>query len=175
MCPLSTSHPKSKASRDLNTMAWVSTLPRDIDPAQERRPANILIVDDNLASARLMVEALKETQIPHRAKIAYDGEEALAYLRDSGEERPRPDIVLLDFHLPTLGGQEVLRNIKADPDLRAIPVVMLSGSSRPEDIRASYASQANCYVQKPMDLGELVMLLAKISEFWLGYAPRILA
>ena len=134
------------------------------------RPAHILIVNENRADARLMEEALKETQVAHKLTVMGTGEEALEFLKKISSTELKPDIVLLDLYLPRISGTKVLEAIKQDPALRSIPVVVLSGSSKPEDIRESYAAQANCFLQKPMDLNDLVKLLDHITEFWLGFA-----
>lgn len=170
MCQLSSQTPKHQGFRsyDWRTYDWRSPWSEG-NTCKHKRPAQILVVDDNRAEARLLVEVLKELQLPHQSHIAYSGEEAVDYLRQDSHDHPRPDMVLLDLHLPTLGGQEVLRLIKSDPALRAIPVVILTGSSKPEDFHASYASYANCCLQKPINFDELLELLGKISALWLGY------
>jgi len=142
----------------------------ECEPYSQRRRAHILIVDDNRADARLVEEALKETKVSHHVTVLGTGEEALQFLRQGSPFTHRPDIILLDLYLPRMCGKKVLEEIKSDPHLRSIPVVMISGSTRPEDIRESYEAHANCFLQKPMDLNNLVKLLAHVTEFWLSFA-----
>ncbi|HEX8203480.1 MAG TPA: response regulator [Isosphaeraceae bacterium] len=132
----------------------------------------ILLVEDNPGDVRLTREALKEGRVPCRVTVAPDGEEALAVLRHRGRHAAaaRPDLILLDLNLPRKGGQEVLAEIKADPLLRRIPVVILTSSRAEPDVRAGYDHHANCYVAKPADLGEFLRVVAAIVEFWLTIA-----
>lgn len=154
--------PWARSSQDAQNFA------SELAPYTKSRPAHILIIDDSRADARLMEEALKETKATHRVTILGSGEEAIDFLQHP--HTAKPDIILLDLHLPRMSGQRVLEWIKQDGNLRSIPVVVLSGSTKPEEIRDSYAAQANCFLQKPMDLNDLVKLLARITEFWLGFA-----
>lgn len=131
-------------------------------------PINILLVEDNPGDVRLTVEALREGKVHNQLRVARDGVEALAFLRQEGEfaEAPRPDVILLDLNLPKKDGREVLAEIKADERLRRIPVVVLTTSKAEEDILRSYALHANCYVTKPVDLEQFITVVRSIEDFW---------
>ncbi len=124
----------------------------------------ILLVDDSEIDCRLTVEALRDAKLRNRMHVVHDGEAALEYLRRPGE-RP-PDLVLLDLNLPGLDGREVLEEIKSDPALKHIPVVILTTSRAEEDILRSYQSYANCYVTKPVDLEQFSKVVQSIETFW---------
>jgi len=134
--------------------------------------ADVLLVEDSAAEARLAREALKETQFPVRLHVASDGEEAMAFLKQEGEhhQAPRPMLVLLDLNLPGKDGREVLRDIKADDNLRAIPVVVLTTSQAPSDIARAYELHANCYIQKPLELDGFIEVVKSIHRYWLQTA-----
>ena len=136
------------------------------------RPVEILLVEDNPADVQLTVEALRDARVHNNLHVAGDGEEALAFLRrrHGYAEAPRPDLVLLDLNLPRKSGREVLSDIKADPDLRRIPVIILSTSSNDDDIASAYDLAANCYVTKPVDLDEFIGVVRAIDSFWLSLA-----
>ena len=136
------------------------------------RPVEILLVEDSPGDVQLTVEALRDARVHNTLHVVTDGEEALAFLRRQGPwaEAPRPDLVLLDLNLPRKSGREVLAEVKADPDLRRIPVVILSTSENPDDIRAAYDLAANCYVTKPQDLDEFIGAVRAIDTFWLSLA-----
>jgi len=136
------------------------------------RPARILVVDDNAGDARLTLEALREAAVGAEVAAVPDGEEALAYLRGEGAHAgaPRPDLVLLDLNLPRRDGREVLAEIKSDPALHAIPVIVLSTSAAPHDVSESYANHANAYLVKPIGLDEFTQLVRSIDAFWLRAA-----
>lgn len=133
------------------------------------RTADILLVDDNPADVRLTEGALQTGPVPARLHVARDGVEALAFLHHEGHHRdaPRPDIILLDLNLPNKSGADVLKEIKADEELRRIPVVVLTTSGSEEDVRASYDRSANCYVTKPVTLDEYAAVIQAIEAFWL--------
>jgi two-component system, chemotaxis family, response regulator Rcp1 len=135
----------------------------------EYRPIEILMVEDNPGDIRLCVEALKEGKVRNRMQTVVDGEEALAFLRRQGPyaEAPRPDLILLDLNLPKKTGQEVLAEIKEDPDLRRIPVVILTASEAEADIIKTYNLHANCYITKPVDLDRFIEVVKSIEDFWL--------
>ena len=135
----------------------------------EFRPIEILMVEDNPGDIRLCVEALKEGKVRNRMHTVGDGEEALAFLRRQGPyaEAPRPDLILLDLNLPKRTGQEVLAEIKEDPDLRRIPVVILTVSEAEADILRTYNLHANCYITKPVDLDRFIEVVKSIEDFWL--------
>ncbi len=126
----------------------------------------ILVVDDSGADVRLLREAVQEQGIVADLLAVEDGEQALAYLANG----PRPDLVLLDLNLPRVDGREVLTAMKDDPELRAIPVIVLSTSSSPGDVADCYARHANSYIVKPMHLEELGAVMRAIDDFWLRLA-----
>jgi CheY-like chemotaxis protein len=130
-------------------------------------PVRILLVEDSHADVRLLREAVHEQDLDVVIDDVQDGEAALAHLRGAGA---RPDLVLLDLNLPRLHGREVLEAIKADPELRPIPVIVLSTSDSPRDVADCYAQQASAYLVKPMGLDELGDLVQAIDAFWLRTA-----
>ncbi len=138
----------------------------------------VLLVEDNPGDVRLIREAFKESGVPGNLRIARDGEEAMQYLRREGpyKDSPRPTFVLLDLNLPRKDGCEVLAEIKGATELRRIPVLILSTSTRDEDIQRAYDLHANCYIPKPSDLEKLVELGRELKAFWLCMAalPAIL-
>ena len=133
------------------------------------KPIEILLVEDNPGDARLAREALRDSKIRNSLSHVKDGVEALAFLRRQGEYAacPHPDLILLDLNLPRKDGREVLSEIKQDPDLRRIPVVVLTISKDEEDILKSYNLHANCFVTKPLDLNQFLKVIRSIEEFWL--------
>lgn len=132
-------------------------------------PIEILMVEDNPGDVRLTVEALKGAKVRNNLQVVNDGVEAMAYLRHEGQyvDAPRPDLILLDLNLPKKDGREVLAEIKADSDLRLIPVVVLTVSSSEEDILRTYDLHANCYITKPVDLERFITVVKSIQDFWL--------
>jgi two-component system, chemotaxis family, response regulator Rcp1 len=135
----------------------------------EAPPVEILLVEDNPGDYRLTQEALREGKVYNNLHWARDGVEALDFLmrRGSHAAAPRPDIILLDLNLPKKDGREVLSEIKGDPGLRPIPVVILTTSKAEEDILRSYDLHANCYVTKPVDLDKFIVVVQSIDRFWL--------
>jgi chemotaxis family two-component system response regulator Rcp1 len=133
------------------------------------RSVEILLVEDNPGDVRLTQEALRGVKIRNSLSVVGDGVEAMMFLRREGEfaNAPRPDIVLLDLNLPRMDGTEVLRTLKADPDLRSIPVVVLTTSQAEDDILRSYRLNANCYVSKPVDFDQFIQVVQAIEDFWL--------
>ena len=129
---------------------------------------DILLVEDNPGDARLAQEALKEGSLLSRLTVVVDGVEAMSYLRREGRysEAPRPHLVLLDLNIPRKDGRQVLAEIKADPDLRRIPVVVLTTSQAEQDVMRSYDLHANCYVTKPVDLDRFIAVVRSIEEYW---------
>ncbi len=132
-------------------------------------PIEILLVEDNAGDARLAQEALNDAKVRNHITWVKDGVEALAFLRS---EEPyqgsvRPDVILLDLNLPRKDGREVLADIKADEQLRSIPVVVLTVSEAEEDIVKSYNLHANCYIKKPLDLDQFLVVVKAIEDFWL--------
>jgi two-component system, chemotaxis family, response regulator Rcp1 len=136
------------------------------------RVARVLLVEDNEADVRLTREALRESGELVRLAAVSDGEQALAYLRREGgfADVPRPDLVLLDLNLPRKNGLEVLRELRTDPELAAVPVIMLTTSSARQDVIDAYGAGANCFVVKPLELDEFMDLISAIRSFWLGVA-----
>ncbi|HYZ86532.1 MAG TPA: response regulator [Bryobacteraceae bacterium] len=134
------------------------------------RSVEILLVEDNPGDARLMKEALKEGEIPHQLNVVPDGELAIQYLRKVGkyEHATRPDLIVLDLNLPKRDGRQVLEEIKRDEELRVIPVVVLTTSKATSDVNAAYQLQANCYIQKPVDLHRFWDIIRSIEGFWLN-------
>jgi CheY-like chemotaxis protein len=133
------------------------------------QPRLILVVDDSPGDVGLIIEALRDSPRSPCIRVVADGEASLAYLQQAGiaADQPRPDLVLLDLHLPRRDGRAVLATIKADPRLRAIPVVIFSSSADPHDIQTSYALQANCYITKPVELDAFLAVVRAIDAFWL--------
>ena len=133
------------------------------------KPVEILLVEDNPGDVRLTREALKEGKVLNNLHRVEDGVEAMAFLRREGKhaDAPRPDVILLDLNLPRKGGREVLAEIKGDPNLRRIPVVVLTVSKAEEDILRTYDLNANCYITKPLDLDQFIKVVKSIEEFWL--------
>ncbi len=132
-------------------------------------PIEILLVEDSAGDVRLTEEALKEGKVRNRLSVAADGVEAMEFLRREGQfsDVPRPDLILLDLNLPRKDGREVLSEIKADPNLASIPVVVLTTSKDEEDVLRSYQLHANCYVTKPVDLEQFIKVVKAIEDFWL--------
>ncbi|MDD3482207.1 response regulator [Azovibrio restrictus] len=137
--------------------------------ADERCPVDILLVEDNPGDVRLTVEALRESKVLANLQVARDGIEALAMLRREGPhaDARRPDLILLDLNLPRLDGRQVLETIKADTDLRQIPVVILTTSAAEQDILQAYNLHANCYITKPVDMDQFIRVVQAIDNFWL--------
>ena len=137
-----------------------------------KRGVEILLVDDNLPDIRLTQRALKGGKLHKNVSIARDGVEALAFLRrqDGYSEAPRPDLILLDLGLPKKSGAEVLAEIKKDPELKSIPVVVLTTSDAQKDIIETYDLHANAYIRKSVDIDEFVNTIKTIEDFWLSLA-----
>ncbi|HEY9073841.1 MAG TPA: response regulator [Desulfobaccales bacterium] len=127
------------------------------------------MVEDNPGDVRLTIEALKEGKVRNNLFIVEDGEQAMKYLRreEPYQEATRPDLVLLDLNLPKKNGREVLAEIKDDPELKRIPVVILTVSTAEQDILKSYNLHANCYITKPVNLERFIEVVESIEDFWL--------
>jgi CheY-like chemotaxis protein len=132
----------------------------------------ILLVEDNPGDIRLTREAFEQGQFAHTLHVVTDGVEALDYLYRRGEyeDAPRPDVVLLDLNLPRKDGDEVLEEINGDPDLAALPVVVLTSSDAEEDVARSYELHANAYITKPIDPVEFIETVQSFERFWLSTA-----
>jgi chemotaxis family two-component system response regulator Rcp1 len=133
------------------------------------RSIEILLVEDNPGDVRLTVEALRDSKVQNKLYVARDGMEATAFLCREGKyaDAPRPDLILLDLNLPKKDGPEVLAEIKEDPALKHIPVVILTSSKAEEDIIKTYNLHANCYITKPIDLEQFMTVVNSIRDFWL--------
>jgi CheY-like chemotaxis protein len=136
----------------------------------QSRLVEILLVEDNPSDVLLTQIAMKECKIANRLHVASDGEAALTFLRQQGSvpDRPRPDLVLLDLNLPRMDGRELLAEMKSDPSLRAIPVVVLTTSDAEIDVVRSYDLQANAFITKPLDMEQFFKVVKGIDEFWFG-------
>ncbi|MEM1096080.1 MAG: response regulator [Bacteroidota bacterium] len=130
--------------------------------------AEILLVEDNPADIRLTQEVLADSKLKNELHVVKDGATALDFLyqRHGHEDAPRPDLVLLDLNLPGVDGHQVLKTVKTDPALRAIPVVIMTTSSADEDILSTYENAANCYVTKPIDFDQFIKVVETLEEFW---------
>jgi chemotaxis family two-component system response regulator Rcp1 len=130
----------------------------------------ILLVEDSPGDVRLTREAFKDARVLVNLQVAVDGEEAMAFLKREGKysSKPRPDIILLDLNLPKKDGRAVLAEIKEDPKLQTIPVVILTTSASEADVLKSYSLHANCYITKPVDLDGFLKVVKSIDGFWLS-------
>lgn len=139
---------------------------------QSGKPLEILLIEDSPSDAALAAEALREVPAHHNLHHVEDGIAALAFLRREGAhaQAPRPNLILLDLNLPRKDGLEVLAEIKADKDLAAIPVIVLTTSQNEHDILRVYALHANCYVTKPVDFTQFAKLIKTIHDFWFTVA-----
>ena len=137
-----------------------------------RRAIEILLVEDNPGDARLTREAFADASVSNNLSVVGDGEQAMAFLRRQGNYSgaPRPDLILLDLNLPRKSGREVLEDVKSDPDLLSIPIVVMTTSEAEGDILNSYYHHANAYVTKPVDLDRFIDVVSKIEGFWLTVA-----
>ncbi len=131
-------------------------------------PARILLVEDNPGDVRLTKEAFKQGRIENDLYVVSDGAEALDFLSQRGEydDVPRPDLILLDLNLPGKDGEDVLEDLKADPKLRSIPVIVLTSSRAEEDVARSYELHANAYLTKPVDPDEFIETVRAFEKFW---------
>jgi CheY-like chemotaxis protein len=135
----------------------------------------ILLVEDNPADVKITQRALKESGVPVELIVVRDGQEAVDYLLRQGThaqdpEWREPDLILLDLNLPRLNGREVLERVRGTPGLKAVPVIVLTTSSRLEDVREMYAAGANTYIEKPQDFSRFVQVLQTIQRYWLDTA-----
>jgi CheY-like chemotaxis protein len=134
----------------------------------EMLPIKILLVEDNPGDVRLVMEALKDCKIHNILDAVEDGADALAYLRKEGvyANVAAPDLILLDFDLPTMSGKEVLEQVKLDKTLRLIPIIVLTVSQSEQDVLRAYDLQANAYITKPIDLDQFIAIIRSIENFW---------
>lgn len=126
----------------------------------------ILLVEDSLSDIELTVEALSAAKVANEVAVVRDGAAAIEYLHS--QENERPDLVILDLNLPRMSGHEVLAAIRADQDLRLIPVAVLTTSSAESDVAKTYDLGANCFISKPVDVDQFVAVVQSIDDFWLG-------
>lgn len=135
---------------------------------EEVRPAQVLLVEDSVDDVELTLEALKDSKVRMDVNVVSDGMAAMNFLRREGEyaDKPRPDLVLLDLNLPLMDGREVLKEIRNDPDLTDLPVVVLTTSQSEEDICKAYKLHANCYISKPVDFIRFSEIVKQIEGFW---------
>lgn len=133
------------------------------------KPIDILLIEDNPADVRLTLEAFKEGKVNNTLHVVGNGEDAIAFLKQEGKynNAPRPDIILLDLNLPKKDGREVLEEIKSEPLLKRIPVIILTTSKAEEDILRTYNLHANCYINKPVDVDEFITIAKSIENYWL--------
>ena len=139
---------------------------------EQGQALDLLLVEDNPADVRLVQLALQANTIPYRLAVATDGEAALAYLRKEGvyAQVSRPDLVLLDLNLPRKDGRAVLAELKDDPTLHSLPVIMFTNSQREADVRDCYQLHANAYVVKPEDVEAFFQVIQQIEAFWFSIA-----
>ncbi len=135
-----------------------------------RRPIEILLVEDSPSDIELTVEALRDGKIANNLSVVHDGVQAVDFIRrrNNYSQSPRPDLILLDLNLPRKDGREVLAELKGDPDLRKIPVVVLTTSRADKDILCAYNLNANCYITKPVDFKQFLEVVHSIEHFWLS-------
>ena len=131
---------------------------------------HILLVEDNEGDIVLTLEALKEAKLRNKISVVRDGEEALQFLYKEAKyvSQDSPQLILLDINLPKMDGKEVLNRIKSDPDLKKIPVVILTTSSSEKDILEAYNNHANCYITKPVDLDKFIDVIHTVEDFWIS-------
>ena len=134
------------------------------------QPLEVLLVEDSPGDVRLTKEALKDAKVHINLRVVRDGIDAMAFLMREGEyaTAPRPDLILLDLNLPRKDGREVLKEIKENPELKSIPVVILTTSASEADILRSYLLHANCYITKPVNLDGFLTVVKSIDSFWLS-------
>lgn len=132
----------------------------------------VLLVEDNPRDVRLTQRAFTQASLPHDLRVVRDGDEALAYLHREGaysepQISPRPDVILLDLNLPRMGGHELLRQLKQDQRFRQIPILVLTTSGRPDDVRLAYEAGANAYLLKPVEFARFTEVMGYLGKFWL--------
>ena len=132
------------------------------------KAVDILLVEDNPGDVRLTQEALNEGRIENKLHVVFDGVEAIEFLSKTGKHKNAivPDLILLHLNLPKMNGLEVLEKIKNDPELKLIPVIVLTTSQSENDIHASYAMHVNCFVSKPVEYDSFMSVIKSIEDFW---------
>jgi CheY-like chemotaxis protein len=136
------------------------------------RQLTVLLVEDNPRDVRLTQRAFQQAGLPHDLRVVRDGDEALAYLHREGaykatETAPRPDVILLDLNLPRMGGHELLREVKQDSRFKQVPIIVLTTSERPDDVRLAYDAGANAYLLKPVEFNRFTEVIGQLGKFWL--------
>ncbi|MCH8568866.1 MAG: response regulator [Balneolales bacterium] len=133
------------------------------------KTAHILLVEDNEGDIVLTLDAFETSKVVTEISVARNGQEALDFLFKTGayKDAKKPDLILLDINMPVISGHEVLKKIKATPNLKKIPIIMLTTSSHEHDIDKSYENHANSYVQKPLQMDDFLIAISRIEEFWL--------
>ena len=138
---------------------------------------HILLIEDSRADAKIIERALREGRIPHRLTVIRDGRQALDYLfgllDETAEPEREPDLILLDLNLPGLDGCQVLARIKADPQLRILPVIVLTTSNREEDVIQTYQAGANTYIPKPAEYARYCEVVSALRTYWLDTALKV--
>ncbi len=139
--------------------------------AMDAKPVEILVIEDNPVDIRMTQEAFKDYHVANNLRAVTDGQAGMDYLCRRGEyaDAPRPDLILLDLNLPKKHGREVLNEIKADPDLRSIPVVIVTTSDLDEDVMGAYCHNANAYITKPIEFDDFFTMMQTIGDFWLTF------
>ncbi len=132
------------------------------------KPINILLVEDNEGDIVLTLEAFEESKLINKITVIRDGKEAIRFFDNLENEPEKPDMVLLDVNLPKVSGHDVLKHIKSHEKHGGTPVIMLTTSSAENDILQSYKNHVNCYVTKPIDMGDFIKAMAKIEDFWIN-------
>ncbi len=135
------------------------------------KPVEILLIEDNPVDIRMTQEAFRDYKVANNLHAVTDGESGMDFLYRRGEykDAPRPDLILLDLNLPKKNGREILDDVKADDNLRSIPIVILTTSELDEDIMGSYCHQANAFITKPIDFDDFVTMMRTIGDFWLTF------
>ncbi len=135
-----------------------------------QNPIEILLIEDNPADIRLTQEAFREARLQNTLHVVQDGVSAMAFIRQTApfQQAPRPDLILLDLNLPKKDGREVLKEIKSDPHIRTIPVVVLTTSDDETDVLRSYDLHANAYLVKPIDILQFIKMIQTLEDFWLS-------
>jgi CheY-like chemotaxis protein len=133
-------------------------------------PFEILLVEDNPGDVFLTQEAFREGRLAHRLSVVEDGEEAMRFLRREGKHSnaPQPDLILLDLNLPKKDGRELLGEVKNDPDLQQIPIIVLTTSGAEQDVARAYKLHANCYLTKPIQMDDFLKTIRSVEDFWLS-------
>jgi two-component system, chemotaxis family, response regulator Rcp1 len=143
----------------------------DADRRTGVRLIQILLVEDSPADVELTIQALHEAKVANTVSVVADGKAAIEFVRRGGphKDAPRPDLILLDLNLPKKDGREVLAEIKSDPALTRIPVVVLTTSAADEDVVSAYDHHVNSYIRKPLRLGDFIEMMRSIDDYWLGF------